>query len=97
MKLPQQLPQIQMENTWASMIEPFLNNVANNSVLLENISLVAGSNVINHRLGRKLKGWKPTRIRSSATLYDTQDSNQTPQLTLVLVSSAPCVIDLEVF
>lgn len=97
MKLPQQLPQIQMESAWASAIEPFLNNPANNSLILSNISLVAGSNTINHRLGRRLVGWKTTRVRSNVTLFDTQDSNQTPQLTLVLVASAPAVVDIEVF
>ncbi len=97
MKLPQQLPQTQMENTWATIIEPFLNNPVNDSLLLKNVSVVAGSNVINHKLGRKLQGWIPTRLRMNVTLYDTQDSNQTPQLTLVLVASAPGVIDLAVF
>ncbi len=97
MKLPQGLPQVQQENTWATIIEPFLNNPPNNSLILPNISLTAGSNVINHRLGRKLSGWKTTRVRANVTLYDTQDDNQTPQLTLVLVASAPAVIDVEVF
>lgn len=97
MKLPQNLPQIQMENAWATLIEPFLNNPPNNPVLLKNISLSTGSNTINHRLGRKLIGWKITRIRSAATIYDEQDSNTNPQLTLILNSSAPALVDLECF
>jgi len=44
-----------------------------------------------------LTGWNPTRIRASATIFDTQDSNQTPQLTLNLVASANVVVDLLVF
>jgi hypothetical protein len=82
---------------WASILNPFLSNPANNSLILENVSLAAGANVVNHKLGRKLSGWKTTRVRASATIYDTQDSNQTPQLTLQLVSSADVVVDLEVF
>jgi hypothetical protein len=44
-----------------------------------------------------LNGWIPTRVRSAATFYDTQDSNPTPDLTLVLYASAACTIDLAVF
>lgn len=97
MKLPQRLPLDQMQVNWATIIEPVISNPANNSLILPNISLAAGSNTVNHLLGRKLSGWKTTRVRASVTLYDTQDTNPTPQLTLVLVASAPAVIDLEVY
>lgn len=98
MKLPQELAWPDADNRWASMIEPILNRVQNTSIVLENVALTTGTNVINHRLSRNLKGWKPTRIRGvSATFYDLQDANQTPELTLVLVSSANVTIDLEVF
>jgi hypothetical protein len=97
MKLPQQLGLQQMQNVWAAIIEPIINKPSNNSLILKNISLVAGSNTINHRLGRNLQGWNPVRIRSNATLYDQQDSNQTPQLTLILVASADVVCDIMVF
>jgi hypothetical protein len=97
MKLPQKLPLDRMQTQWASAIEPVLNNPTNMSNLLSNIQLSTGTNVINHKLGRKLRGWIPTRIRAAALIFDDQDSNQHPELTLILVSSAPCVIDLEVF
>lgn len=97
MKLPQGLPQTQMENMWATVIEPFLNSPPNLPLVLQNIKLVAGSNVIDHKLGRKLQGWKPVRIRALANIYDNQDNNRTPQLTLLLVSNAAVTIDLEVF
>lgn len=86
-----------MQDKWASLINPFLGNPTNDSLILKNVSLVSGTNVVNHRLGRVLQGWKPTRVRASATFYDLQDTNQTPQLTLVLVASAPAIIDIEVF
>lgn len=95
--LPQRLSLTQMQNTWATQLDPVIANPTVNNLVLKNISLVTGTNVINHKLGRVLQGWKPTRIRASATMYDTQDTNQTPQLTLVLVASAPVVVDLEVF
>lgn len=97
MSLPQGLNLAQTTNTWASALDPLLSRPANNSIILKNVSLVAGTNVVNHLLGRNLQGWNPTRIRASATIYDTQDTNQTPQLTLVLVASAPVVCDIEVF
>lgn len=95
--LPQKLDLAKMQTTWAEQLNPIIANPILNNVILKNISLITGTNVINHRLGRVLQGWKPTRIRASATFYDLQDTNQTPQLTLVLVASAPAVIDLECF
>lgn len=95
--LPQKLPLPLMQTQWASQLDPIISTPILNGVQLKNIILVTGSNVINHLLGKKLQGWIPTRIRSSATFYDQQDTNQTPQLTLVLVASAPSVVDILVF
>ncbi len=97
MALPQGLTLSQTQNTWATSLNPLLNRPANNSIILPQVKLTTGTNVVNHRLGRKLQGWIPVRIRASATFYDQQDTNQTPDLTLVLVSSADVTIDLEVF
>lgn len=95
--LAQRLPLEQMAVNWAQELNPIISNPLNSQLILKNISLVAGTNVINHKLGRTLQGWNPTRIRSAATFYDQQDTNLTPQLTLVLVASADCSIDLAVF
>lgn len=67
------------------------------AILLKNVTLATGSNTVSHTLGRTLQGWWPVRIRASATLYDKQDSNPIPSKTLVLVASAPVVLDLLVF
>lgn len=96
-KLPQELPWHDADNKWASILNPIVGNPANNSLILKNQSLVTGANVINHKLGRKLQGWKLVRIRSAANIYDNQDFNQMPQLTLYLVSDADVVVDIEVF
>lgn len=95
--LPQRLPWDRAQTQWAQELNPIIANPTNNSIILKNVALVAGTNVINHLLSRNLQGWNPTRIRAAATIYDLQDANQTPQLTLVLVSSANVVVDLEVF
>lgn len=65
--------------------------------LLTSQTLTAGANSINHGLGRNLVGWIITRLRASATIYDTQDTNSTPSMTLALNSSAPVVVDIYVF
>lgn len=96
-KLPQGLDLTATQNRWASVIEPVISNPANNSLLLKNVVLASGTNVINHRLGRKLQGWVIVRKRGPAAIYDNQDGNQIPELTLVLVSDAAVTVDLEVF
>ena len=95
--LPKKLLWDIAQDRWASILNPLIKNPSNNKSILKNIKLIAGTNVINHGLGAPLQGWNPTRIRASATFYDLQDANQMPDLTLVLVSSANVVIDLEVF
>lgn len=96
-QLPTNIPWDLADDRWAAIINPLLKSPANNSLILKNISLLAGNNVVNHRLGQNLQGWSIVRQRASGTVYDSQDSNQTPQLTLVLIASAPMVVDLMVF
>lgn len=86
-----------MQTSWAAQLDPILANPTNSSLILQKVELIAGTNTINHKLGQKLQGWKLTRQRAPASIYDAQDGNQRPELTLVLISSAPVVIDLEVF
>lgn len=97
MSLPKPLPYDLHQTQWAQQIDPILARPANQSNILPNVKLTTGTNAVNHLLGRKLQGWNPVRIRSAATFYDQQDSNQHPELTLILISSADVVIDLEVF
>lgn len=88
----------QMQTLWASILNTFINKPALQVDILKNVSLVSGANIINHKLGRSLQGWYPTRFHGSfAEIYDTQDTNQTPQLTLNLNASANVIIDLVVF
>lgn len=96
-KLPQQLDWQLAQNKWASIIDPVIGSPANNSIILKNIALATGNNVINHKLGRNLQGWQIIRKRAAADIYDTQDTNQMPNLTLTLVSDAPVTVDIEVY
>ena len=95
--LPQQLDWPKAQTAWASEINPVLSNALVQGVLLKSVKLSSGSNVINHGLGRVLQGWIPVRIRASATMYDTQDANPSPGLTLQLTVSAAVTVDIYVF
>lgn len=78
-------------------IDPISTNPILDSNLLQNVVLLSGDNTINHKLGRNLIGWIPTRVRASATFFDKQDSNQIPSKTLVINASASVTVDLYVF
>jgi hypothetical protein len=86
-----------LQNIWSALINPFLNSPSLQTVLLKDIKLSTGSNSVNHKLSRKLQGWYIVRQRASASIYDEQDNNQNPDLTLALVSSANVTVDLVVF
>ena len=86
-----------LQTAWASVLDPLLKNATNNCSVLSSVQLQVGSNVINHKLGRKLQGWSIVRQRAAASVFDTQDVNPTPALTLTLTSSAAVVVDLLVF
>lgn len=96
-QLPQKLPLGLMQERWGSQLNPVLTNLLVQGQLLNNISLVTGANVINHKLGRNLIGWFLTRIKAPAQIYDTQDTNQMQDLTLNLVSDADVSVSIWVF
>jgi hypothetical protein len=97
-QLPLQQTLAQLSAKWASILNPFLGKPALQVSVLKNQTLTAGNNVINHGLGRALQGWYPVRYHGAyAQIYDNQDTNQMPTLTLVLNASAPITIDLVVF
>jgi hypothetical protein len=86
-----------MQNKWASILNPILTNPLNNTVILNDVILVVGTNSVPHLLQRKIKGWFIVGIDNAATIYDLQKNNQRPDLTIDLVSSNPCTVQLAVF
>ena len=87
----------QLQSNIENVIQPLSSKTQNDSIIISNISLTSGTNVISHKLGKPLSGWKIVRNRAAATFYDIQDSNKSPELTLLLVSSSVAIVDLEVF
>ena len=79
---------------WKSLIDPILKNPLNSVSILEDVSLKIGDNVINHRLGRKLRGWVLLDVNAATTIYRSAPFND---LTLTLNSSAVATISLGVF
>jgi len=74
-----------------------IKNPMTNGVYLTELRLAAGTNTINHTLGRKLQGWFPVRVRSQALVTDLQDTNPNPTKTLILEASSTVVIDIFAF
>lgn len=87
-----------MQSSWATVLNPLLRNPSLDSHILPSVTLSATRpNNISHGLQRKLIGWRIIRLRTSAVVYDTQDANPNPTLTLNLVTSADTICDIEVF
>lgn len=86
-----------MQNNWSAQINPLLSNPSLQSNILKKVTLNAGTTVINHLLGRTLQGYRIIRQRAESSIWDSQDLNQSPQLTLVLNSTNVVVCDIEVF
>lgn len=85
-----------IQTKWKSLLDPAINSPLLDGRLLT-ANLVVGSNKINHLLGRKLVGWIIVGINGVAEIYDTQASNQMPDLTLNLTSNAAVSVNLWVF
>ncbi len=87
-----------LQTVWASILNPVVTNPVVQGTILPNVTLVNGTTTINHKLGRKLQGWIPVRYHGAfADIYDNQDSNSMPELTLSLTTNNATVVDLYVF
>lgn len=82
---------------WSAALNPVLANPLINGLLLKDIVVRTGTNIINHELGRKLQGYFVVMNSAAVTFYDSQIINQKPNLTLALNASGPATISLYVF
>lgn len=103
--MPSSLQRVQSQNRELNQVQdhlqrslsPLLGNSALYGELINSVKLVSGANRVDHKLGRKLQGWTIVRQRAQAQVWDSQDSNLTPELNLTLSASAPVTVDLYVF
>lgn len=84
-------------NNFDNAISPVLSNPFLDYSLITNVSLTTGDNLVDHKLSRAPVGWVVVRKRSSANLYDKQDTNTTPTKTYVINSDAAVTVDIYFF
>lgn len=100
MSVPENLFRIinQLQTNIDDSLSPLTSNIQNDSFIVKSVSLVPGQITrVNHQLDRKLAGWKVVRQNNQADIWDSQDDNLSPNLTLWLNTSANVIVDLEVF
>ena len=88
------LPYDQMLSQWSAELNPIIENPLSNTVILPNIILQVGVNVINHRLGRTQQGWFLVDKQAFGDVYRTASFNDK---TLTLTATTPMTISLGVF
>jgi len=96
-QLSHSLPWSLAQEKWSSALNPILAKPLIYGSLLQDIVLVSGKNVINHNLGQKLQGYFVVLNSAPAAFYDSQSSNQHPELTLILNASQATTVSLYVF
>ncbi len=96
-ELSSNLPWELANNKWAASLNPVLANPLVAGRMINTAVLTTGVNTINHGLQRKLRGYFVVLKSANVTIYDSQLTNQTPDLTLILNASAPATVALYVF
>lgn len=97
MKLSTKLPYDLLVTQWSQILNPVLGSPIATPTLLADITLTSGRNVINHMLGQNLQGYVIVLNSASSTFFDSQDTNPSPDKTLVLNSSAATKVSILVF
>lgn len=85
----------QAVNTLAAAVEPYL--VSPRPTSLIGVELASGSNSVNHKLQHAVQGWRLTRLRAAAAVTVHEPTTGSDERFLVLVASAACTVDLEVW
>jgi hypothetical protein len=88
------LPLSLLQTQWKAQLDPVLNNPMTSMAILENVQLINGVTVINHRLGQKQQGWVLVDQQGPASIYRSAPLND---LTLTLTSSAAVTVSIGVF
>lgn len=91
------LPWEKANPKWAATLNPLLANPLVSGRIINDVAVVTGDNVINHGLGDTLQGYIVIGNNANVTVYDKQQVNPRPYLTLILVASGAAVLSLYVF
>lgn len=83
-----------MQTQWKAQLDPVIGNPLVDGILLRNISLVNGTTMVNHLLGRKPLGWFIVDQDTGAMIYRSSPLTVT---TLTLTSNAGTIVSLWVF
>ncbi len=87
----------QLQSNIENAVSPLVSASQNDSTILSGIVLVAGQvNRINHTLNKPLTKWIAIRVKGECRLWDSQDANSEPHLTLFLHTDTDVSVDLEV-
>lgn len=82
---------------WAATLNPLLANLLVQGHVLDGVALASGATTVNHGLGRDLVGYLVILKNANVTIWDSQSTNQRPNLTLILNSSGTVTVSLYVF
>ncbi len=87
----------QLQSNIENSINPLVQNTHNDSIIIPRVRLLTGqNNIINHLLNRPLVKWCLIRVRGQCQVWDDQDNNTSPQLTLWLLTDQDVTVDIEV-
>lgn len=88
----------QMQDNIEQVLRRIISSAILSGQLIEDVDIVTGTEkVVNHGLGRELRGWFIVRQNANANLWDSQATNTLSNKTLILNSSANVKISLWVF
>lgn len=86
-----------MQTAWSERLNPVINQPLNGGLIVKNVMIESTGSQVNHGLGRKPQGWFLVRKRGAGDVWDQQDTNTRPDLTLSLISSVTLKADIFIF
>jgi hypothetical protein len=86
-----------LQTNWKIQLDPVIALPLSSSIILEDLNLFTGKNVIDHKLGRNLQGWIVTHQSGFSQFYDNQAANPLPDKNLWLYASSGVNVNLMVF
>lgn len=84
----------QVQSNIAAVVNPLLANPYLNGNILENVTLINGTTIVPHGLGRTQQGWAIVDIQGAAQIYRNANFNST---VLSLSSDALVTVNIYVF